>query len=140
MPKTKRHSVKRRYNKNLRFGKNKRGAGKGTLQKGDLKSASELFPLSKTRKVPTITTTRITALNFPQNDTVFDEIKQGEELEAMTTADRASQAVEFYMLMEKAHKLPVLNDDCPDGICRIMGGKKSRRRRRNGHKHRKSRR
>ena len=138
MPKPKRHSVKRRYNKSLRFGKNKRGAGKGPLKKGDLRSASELFPSAKTRKMPTITTTRITELNFPDDsDTVFDEIKQGEELGEMAAADRASQAVEFDELMKKAYELPLLDDDCPEGNCTIMGGRKSRRRRRrNGRKSR----
>lgn len=140
MTNPKRYSVKRKYNKGHRFGKNKRGAGKGTFQTGNLKPASDLFPLSdKTRKVPTIMTTRITSLNFPDDESDFDKIKQGEELEAMAAADREAQTVEFDNLMEKADNLSVFDDVCPDGICRIMGGRKSRRRRRKGHKHRKSR-
>ena len=134
MPKTKRYSVKRRYNKGLGFSKNKRGAGKGKLR-----PASELFSSSKNIKIPTINTTRITSLNFPDDDTAFDKIKQEEEQQEMAIADREAQSVEFDKLIETAHELPVMDDDCPEGNCTIMGGRKSRRRRKR-QKYRKTRR
>lgn len=147
MPKSKRDSVKRRYNKSLSFGKTKRGAGKGTIFKSreeNPRDASELFAPITIKEPVKITTTRISSLNFPEDESEFDKVEQEKEQINMTKADREAQEVEFDELMNTAKNIPLMDDDCPEGIgCTIMGGIKSRRKRRKGRKtrkHRKSRR
>lgn len=140
MPRTKRHSVKRRYNKSLRFGKTKRGAGKETFKsrEDNPRAAAELFPPIPIKEPVKITATRITSLNFPEDESEFDKVEREKEQRDMTKADREAQEVEFDELMKSAQDIKVMNDDCPDGIgCTIMGGRKSRRRK--GRKSRKSR-
>ena len=140
MPKARRYSNKRR---GRRYNRTKRG-GEGTPP-----HTSTLFPNTSTRqtfdfKPKTVETNTVNTLftNDTNRDT-FDEVgeryameEQDIESKKIARAERDRETQD--LINSYGQEMPAWGkEDCPDGICTVMGGRKSRRNRRKGRKSRK---